>query len=351
MSAISGIGIAPQLASLFANANTSNDVRFIKVSIENELLVHQLTIPVTSSFEDDLKLLQAPGVLENDTPAYLLAKVAPSDWIAISYVPDSAKVRDKMLYASTRASLLKAIGSTLFTDSIFATSKEDLTPEAYASHKRHISAPQPLSAREREMADVRAAESGSTYEGSRARANHLGTGVGLHWSQDLEEAVRRLGHGDGCEVVVIGIDRASETLVINSTSEASVETIGSSLPPFQPCYAFLAWPHSYTSPPRREIVFIYSCPSSSPIKDRMIYSSGVSSTFLAGKALLNEASPAIHVASRKIETSDPQELDEAYLKAELGLDVASYSEQLVGAPRDGEERKPFARPKGPARKR
>lgn len=109
-----------------------------------------------------------------------------------------------MLYASTRASLFKAIGSTLFTDTVFATSKADLTPEAYASHKRHMAAPKPLSAREQEMADVRAAESGgAAYEGSRARATHVGTGVGLHWSQDAEDAIKQLGEGEGSAIVII----------------------------------------------------------------------------------------------------------------------------------------------------
>lgn len=110
-----------------------------------------------------------------------------------------------MLYASTRASLLKSLGSTLFSDSIFATSKADLTPEAYASHRRHLAAPKPLSAREQEMADVRAAEreGGVAYDGSRARASPIGTGVGLNWSEEVEDAVKKLGEGDGCEVAII----------------------------------------------------------------------------------------------------------------------------------------------------
>jgi twinfilin-like protein len=108
-----------------------------------------------------------------------------------------------MLYASTRASLLKSLGSTLFTDTIFATSTADLTSEAYAAHQRHIAAPKPLSSREQEMADIRTVESGSVYEGSRARASHIGTGVGLPWSQEVEDAVRDLGTGDGCAVVVV----------------------------------------------------------------------------------------------------------------------------------------------------
>ncbi|KAG6850597.1 hypothetical protein H0H93_011265 [Arthromyces matolae] len=337
MSATSGISVNAQLAQTFA---ATNDARFIKVSIQNEQLIHDLIIPAAASFEEDLSLL--PDILDDDVPAYILAKVAPSDWLAISYVPDSAKVRDKMLYASSRSSLLKALGSTIFTDSIFATTKADLTPEAYAAHRRHINAPKPLSRREQELANVRAAEGGGAYEGSRARVNHIGTGVGLQWSPDLEDAVKQLAEGDESTIVIIGIDTPTETLVLKSASEASVESLSTLVPGSQPSYVLFAWPHHYTSPPRRDIVYIYSCPSSSPIKDRMIYSSAVSTTYEAAKMLLADASATTRVASRKIETSDPIELDEAFLKTELGLD----GEILPSG--NSVEKRAFARPRGPA---
>lgn len=171
--------------------------------------------------------LQDEDLLPKDLPAYILAKVdAPSlDWMIFSYVPDNAKVRDKvrfyiylmlgtgsetcflkkqMLYASTRLSLLKSLGSTLFTDSLFATSKADITPEAYDAHLRHASAPNPLSAREKEIADLREAENeAGLYAGSKVRATHIGTGVGLNWSAEAEHAVTSLGAGSGCSIVII----------------------------------------------------------------------------------------------------------------------------------------------------
>jgi twinfilin-like protein len=115
-----------------------------------------------------------------------------------------------MLYASSRASLLKSLGSTLFSDSIFATSKADLTPEAYAAHRRHVAAPKPLSANEQEMADVRAAEREagglSAYQGSRARTSHIGQTIGMPWAADMEDAVRGLSDSDD-SVLVIGVSR------------------------------------------------------------------------------------------------------------------------------------------------
>jgi len=110
----------------------------------------------------------------------------------------------QMLYASTRLSLLKSLGSSFFTDSIFATSKADLTPEAYDAHLRHVSAPDFLSAREQEIADARKAENeAASYAGSNARVTHIGTGHGFNWSPEAEHAVINLGEGTGCSIVII----------------------------------------------------------------------------------------------------------------------------------------------------
>src|ERR1700722_18854029 len=110
-----------------------------------------------------------------------------------------------MLSASARASLTKTLGSTHFTDTLFATSLDELTPAAYAAHKAHATAPKPLSPREREMADVQAAqrEAEEAYQGHRARVNHGGAPVGLKWSEEVEDAVRALAEADGGNRLVV----------------------------------------------------------------------------------------------------------------------------------------------------
>ncbi|KZT28469.1 actin depolymerizing protein [Neolentinus lepideus HHB14362 ss-1] len=335
MSATSGIGVSQDLRDVFSAAVDSKRVRFIKVSIQNETLVHDVSYAVHGSLEEDLPILQ--DTLDDKTPAYVLARVddPPTEWLAIFYVPDSAKVRDKMLYASTRNSLIKSLGSTSFTDSLFATSKFDVTPEAYQAHKRHQAAPQPMSAREKEMADIKAAEreGGVPYRGSQVRTSIVGTGVGLNWGADVEEAVKGLAEGDARRLVILTINPATETLVLRSSSEADLSQLSSALPSSEPCYAFLSLP--------RPTVFIYSCPSSSPVKHRMIYSSGASGVYTSAKSLIP------NLAARKVETSDPGELAEAWVKAEIGLNAQEDSQPVSQGTSGGG----FARPKGPGRRR
>jgi twinfilin-like protein len=115
MSALSGITVSADLASRFADAVQENKTRFIKVSIQNglllrcrcprrathalalESLVHDLSLPMQCLLHEDLAQLQSDDVLQPDTPAYILAKAdLPSpDWISFNYVPDNAKIREK----------------------------------------------------------------------------------------------------------------------------------------------------------------------------------------------------------------------------------------------------------------
>ncbi|THH05760.1 hypothetical protein EW145_g4563 [Phellinidium pouzarii] len=353
MSAASGIDISPELSEAFASAVSGTTVRFLKISIENESLVPNGSVDAESAtMEEDLLKLQ--DLLENDVPAYVLARLDGQNagWLAITYVPDTANVRRKMLYASTRASLTKSLGSANFTDALFATSKGDLTAESYATHKAHTNAPQPLSARERQIADERAADrrSAGTYEGSSARRNHVGKAVGLKWSDEAEDAVKALGEGKDDTLVLLAIDPTTETLTLSSTAKCAVDKIAASLPKSEPSYAFFAWSHEHGSSPRRDVVFIYTCPSSSPIKNRMMFASGAAAVNFTAKALLKETSASY--ADRKIETSELSELTEKYLLSQLGLDKTIEKDTDGGAVgKVGGEGRAFARPKGPGRKR
>ncbi|EUC62216.1 cofilin/tropomyosin-type actin-binding protein [Rhizoctonia solani AG-3 Rhs1AP] len=335
MSASSGIGVSPELSSTFASAVDSQSTRFIKVTIQNESLVPDGMIPAGSGeFIDDLPRLQ--DILEDDVPAYILAQVEGSKWLFISYVPDTAKVRDKMVYASTRGALTKALGDQRFKENIFATSKDDLTPEAYQAHQRHLAAPKPLTARERELAEIRAAEraSSAAYEGSGVRQSIVGSRAGMKWTDELGEALRDLQPG---RLVVISIDPTKEELVLKDSKDVSLDDLPGALPTAEPAYALYSWAQEEGASPH--IVFTYTCPPSSPVKHRMLYSSGVAS-------LVNDVKAQAGITvSKRLESSDPTELDLTWLRNELASPGSGSATPVT------EDKKPFAKPRGPARRK
>lgn len=130
-----------------------------------------------------------------------------------------------MLYASTRNNLTKALGSAPFTDSIFATSKADVDAAAYASHRASLAAPKPMTAREREMEEIKVAEvKSAAYDGSRARKSHLGGRVGFQWSPETEQAVKELGEQEWPQGKLVILVRKLSA-VVDSTPDADRHSV------------------------------------------------------------------------------------------------------------------------------
>lgn len=77
----------------------------------------------------------------------------------------------------------------------------------------------------------------------------------------------------------------------------------------------------------------------------MVYSSGALIIFREAKALL-ETTSKFSLVQRKVETSNPSELTEEYLKQELG-----FGEKAENDSNDSGTRAAFTRPKGPGRRR
>lgn len=94
-------------------------------------------------------------------------------------------------------------------------------------------------------------------------------------------------------------------------------------------YAFYSWPQN-------GLIFIYACPPSSKIRHRMLYSAGVQSFIHSVKGL------GLQVA-KKAETSDPGEVNEAWLKDELSASSSGAATSTVD--------RGFAKPRGPTKKR
>jgi twinfilin-like protein len=81
----------------------------------------------------------------------------------------------------------------------------------------------------------------------------------------------------------------------------------------------------------------------------MVYSSGALLVFQSAKSILADSASSV-LAAKKIETSDPTELDEGYLKTELGVGQGNDGGLSHPMERLGIQ-KPFSKPKGPGRRR
>lgn len=196
-----------ELNSKFNELLQSDSHFGLLATIENEALVPvSLLTPSspTSSFAENVTQLVLPSLTDTD-PMYILLKRhdAVPRLTAVSYVPDVAKVRQKMLFASTRLTLVRELGREHFRETIFATAKEELTPEGFEKHDRHEKLEAPLTEEERSLEGVKRAEAEEGSRGTGTREIHLSQRMAVPVHEDALEALKGLGPEGGKNVVVL----------------------------------------------------------------------------------------------------------------------------------------------------
>ncbi|KAG2228262.1 hypothetical protein INT45_011054 [Circinella minor] len=360
MSHQSGIKVSDELAKTFADATSNGNTRILRVSIVKESLEPNGSAPVESTFEKDYnKVLE---YLDESTPSYLLirlddkANTGKYNWLFLSYVPDNAKIRDKMIYASTRASLTKELGDNHFTDSIYGTTKDDVNYDGYKKHLVHKKAEAPLTQRERELEEIKRAEANTAtdYQGASTRRTYA-PGIAFPFTDKALEALRELQKPkDERKTNFVSLYLEKETIELDTTSDVSINDVHSKLPENAPRFTF----YTLTVDNTDVVLFIYTCPSSSKIRERMLYSSSKANVITNASSELNLE------VTKKLETSDPSDLTEDYLLEEVrhkkassggsgastaggGLSIVEQRIQMLSGPKQGG----FKRPVAPGRRR
>ncbi|KAG0263342.1 Twinfilin-1 [Actinomortierella ambigua] len=193
-----GIKVSANLANVWQDAvSPQSKVRMIKVSIVNEALEEDGIFQRSGSFDDDFKLVH--DNMKENVPAYYAYRMdsknafASREWVFLCFVPDTAPVRQKMIYAATRATLTKELGDSHFTDNIYGTSMNDFTLEGYKRHRASLSAPKPLTDRERQLAEIRENEKVliESMKGASQRKAHA-PGMNFPLTDEAVEALKKL---------------------------------------------------------------------------------------------------------------------------------------------------------------
>lgn len=115
---------------------------------------------------------------------------------AITYLPDTAPVRQKMLFASSRLTLVRDLGTEHFAESRFCTSAEEMTPAGWKRHEAHADAEIPLTEEERNLADIKQAEALEQGGASRRGAGYGGMRSTMPVGDGVVDALKGLQPGD-----------------------------------------------------------------------------------------------------------------------------------------------------------
>ncbi|CAO3590240.1 unnamed protein product [Absidia cylindrospora] len=275
------------------------------------------TTMVEGSFAQDYQKVDT--YLEDKTPTYLLVRTDERTtameykWLFLCYVPDGAKVREKMLYASTKATLTKELGDSKFTDFIYGTQKSEFSQDGYKKHMAHKNADAPLTQRERELAEIKAAEvqAVTDYQGTSTRKTYA-PGVAFPFASTAIESLQALKQAKADRSHnFVSLLLNKETVELDNASTVDVKNIKNRIETNAPRFTFYVFEHQHQGESKEAIVFIYTCPPSSKIREKMLYSSSKANVITGAT---KEADITI---LKKFETSDPSDVTEEYLLEDL----------------------------------
>lgn len=326
----SGISASQELQTALQTLITSPSQRGLLATIKDERIVPGPVIPsTTSSFLSDLSNLSS-HVKPNEA-LYILLRRSDSlsspekSLAAITYVPNAAPVREKMLFASTRLLLVRELGGEHFPETVFCTEPDELTPEGWEKHVRHTASENPLTKEERDLEDIKQAEALES-RGTQGRSLTQGGKLGLRADADISAALRTLGSGGSENLVQLRIDGKTETLQLASISSVPPSKLSTVIDATEPRFSFYRYPDLESS-----IVFVSTCPSASKIRDRMLYAASRHNVITLAQ---NDGGLKV---MKKMEVMNPEEVTEQVLADE-------FQAQVV------EEKKSFAKPKRPGQK-
>ncbi|KPP65167.1 Twinfilin-2-like [Scleropages formosus] len=265
----------------------------------SEQLVMGATKLTAHSWDQEYDLLVLP-LLEDEQPAYILYRLDSTnnqgyEWILLAWSPEPSPVRQKMLYAATRATLKKEFGGGHIKDEIFGTTRVQ-TGISMGTKKQTLQ------------------------------------GVAFPLHRDAVRALEQFRE-KRLTYVQLEIDFPNEMIKLSSTVPTELKDLPKRIPSDSPRYHFFLYKHNHEGRYLESTVFIYSMPGyKCSIRERMLYSSCKS-------PLLDTVENHLQIQiTKKVEIDNGEELTSDFLYEEVH-------------PKQHGDRQTLTKSKGPAGKR
>ncbi|XP_051931986.1 twinfilin-2 [Hippocampus zosterae] len=325
--------VTPELREFLVQAR-GGAVRLIKVRIQDEQLVLGAYREPEQSWDRDYDHFLLP-LLDRQEPCYVLYRLDSHnalgfEWLFLSWSPDESSVKDKMLYAATRATVKKEFGGGHVKYEMFGTLEEDVCLSGYQRHVLSYSSPAPLTLAEQELQRIKLTE--VAVENSVESKQQTLQGLAFPLQETARRALQQLAQKQ-INYIQLRLDVERETIELVHFHHTETRDLPYRVPKDTPRYHFFLYKHFHEGDSFESVVFIYSMPGySCSIKERMLYSSCKS-------RLLEEVERDYQLqVAKKLEIDDGDVLTEEFLYEEFH-------------PKQHALRQAFAKPRGPAGKR
>lgn len=318
-------GICPneQLKKFISKCKSSSKTRVFKVSIKEESLTLDEHKEPHGKWESDYERYVTALVLAKQ-PCYILFRLDTKNnegnyqWHLIVWSPEESPVREKMLVASTKATLKKEFGSSYITADYFASTVEELSLPSYKNFletkQRELNGERDVNLLTTQEQDLMTIKKEEAVSSQNAKPTKTLPGVEFPLTDEAMSALNDLKEGL-ISYLQLSIDGKGEVIQLEkreSHKEFDLKDLPNKVPSQSPRYHLFLFPHTNAGLYHKSTVFIYSVAGSNcSVKERMLYSS-------CKNALMNLLHNKVGIiVDKKIESDDPKELTEEFLIDQL----------------------------------
>lgn len=306
MAVSANLSVAQELKDAFLGSLDGSQ-RFIIVAIKAEVLSLAHIEPSSGDEAADFSKI-SEHVMEHE-PSFILfrrdveGKSDDRPWALISYVPETAKVRRKMLYASSKKHMLKKLGASLFADDEFYVGEAaDLTYEGFQeTHRQQTEAERQELLTAEEVA-AQFEEVAVDIEVDAPINKSKSGGVPFVFDADVTQALKDFAAG-ARTAVEIKIHPKKETCQLGDLAGDTAQAdLAAAIVKDAPRFYLLSY--------GGQTVFVYCCPELSKVRSRMVYSTCKAAVIATAK----ECGVAF---TKTTEIREPEEVSDAISAPEL----------------------------------
>jgi len=261
-------------AFLSAQAQDSN-TRCIKVAIMDERLVLQSIGTRTGSTESDFANVLAASVTDNEAALVLYSLTetgngkSNNSWLLLLWVPDLCRVRDKMLYSSSKEDLKRSLGQGYFTHEYSSNTRSDLTWSEFQEAKKKERSADLLTETERSVFEERLA---SHAESTATKSTAMNV---LPFNVDPELKARLVDFkAGGINWITMTVSdetvRLVDAKIVGELASGSLQSHVSST---ESQFILTRMSKGPSGSTETMSFFVFSCPESVPIRSKMVMSS------------------------------------------------------------------------------
>ncbi|KJE92756.1 hypothetical protein CAOG_03662 [Capsaspora owczarzaki ATCC 30864] len=313
--------------------------RIIKVQIVNDAFSDTASVAPTAGKDWREDLGKLPALADEEQACYFFVKEEVGKWLLVTWIPEAkVKVKERMLYASSADGVKKAFGFDSVFEEMHATSKEDLSlkhyqdmrkaerddllspaekaqKEAHAMEevaRKEMAASQGAGSRQLSLADLM--KSSDTRIETPSNAKGIGGyhAVQVPFSDPARERLELLVAGDeNVNWLVLALSSDQKSIVLESFAGVPASGLSALVVKDEPRF------YIYRLKSGGDIAFLYVCPSSSQPRQRMVYSTS--------KASVTQTLNQVGIEPKKIESSDPSEISDQFIRDEIELAARAVS--------------------------